>query len=160
MNDPSRMAANCAGVSSNEDARNDIIIRGNSPLGASCMWLNTWMEIPNPNHFVRSATTGTRPVSMLNNNSTDKSDFLTGASAEYGTRLPEFLICRMRSGNNEKWISVRFGSNGSNWEQKVLLEKRSPSLFHYRYPTLAYSKHWELIWKQEQLYRRLDISLK
>src|SRR4029077_8187299 len=32
-NDPSRMAQNYAGVSGTNDARNDIIIRGNSPSG-------------------------------------------------------------------------------------------------------------------------------
>ena len=32
-NDPARMAANFAGVSGANDSRNDIIIRGNSPLG-------------------------------------------------------------------------------------------------------------------------------
>lgn len=33
LSDPSRMAANFAGVSSVSDNRNDIIIRGNSPIG-------------------------------------------------------------------------------------------------------------------------------
>lgn len=100
LNDPSRMAANYAGVSSTSDARNDIIIRGNSPLGV--LWRLNGMEIPNPNHFGSLGTTG-GPVSILNNNLLDKSDFLTGAfPAEYGNALAGVFDLQMRSGNNEK----------------------------------------------------------
>ncbi|MBN8696725.1 MAG: carboxypeptidase-like regulatory domain-containing protein, partial [Bacteroidetes bacterium] len=47
--DPSKMVANYAGVSSGNDARNDIIVRGNSPLGV--LWRLEGVDIPNPNHF-------------------------------------------------------------------------------------------------------------
>ncbi|HRG39205.1 MAG TPA: carboxypeptidase-like regulatory domain-containing protein, partial [Bacteroidia bacterium] len=47
--DPSRMVANYAGVASGNDARNDIIVRGNSPLGV--LWRMEGVDIPNPNHF-------------------------------------------------------------------------------------------------------------
>jgi hypothetical protein len=49
LGDPSRMAANFAGVSSASDQRNDIIIRGNSPMGL--LWRLDGVDIPNPNHF-------------------------------------------------------------------------------------------------------------
>ncbi|HOZ88388.1 MAG TPA: carboxypeptidase-like regulatory domain-containing protein, partial [Bacteroidia bacterium] len=48
-NDPARMAANFAGVSGANDSRNDIIIRGNSPIGI--LWRLNGIDIPNPNHF-------------------------------------------------------------------------------------------------------------
>lgn len=48
-NDPSRMAQNFAGVSGTNDARNDIVIRGNSPAGV--LWRMDGLDIPNPNHF-------------------------------------------------------------------------------------------------------------
>lgn len=32
--DPARMASNFAGVQGTDDSRNDIVVRGNSPLGA------------------------------------------------------------------------------------------------------------------------------
>ena len=46
LGDPSRMAANFAGVSSVTDQRNDIVIRGNSPQGL--LWRLEGVEIPNP----------------------------------------------------------------------------------------------------------------
>ena len=49
LGDPSRMAANYAGVSSVSDQRNDIVIRGNSPQGL--LWRLEGVEVPNPNHF-------------------------------------------------------------------------------------------------------------
>ena len=79
--DPSKMVANYAGVSSGNDARNDIIVRGNSPLGV--LWRLEGVDIPNPNHFSAQGATG-GPISMLNNNILGNSDFLTGAfPAEY-----------------------------------------------------------------------------
>ncbi|HRD40492.1 MAG TPA: TonB-dependent receptor, partial [Bacteroidia bacterium] len=55
-NDPARMAANFAGVSGANDSRNDIIIRGNSPLGI--LWRLNGLDIPNPNHFGSLGSTG------------------------------------------------------------------------------------------------------
>ena len=57
-NDPSRMAQNFAGVSGGNDARNDIIIRGNSPAGV--LWRMDGIDIPNPNHFSTLGSTGGR----------------------------------------------------------------------------------------------------
>jgi hypothetical protein len=84
-NDPARMAANFAGVSGANDARNDIIIRGNSPMGL--LWRLEDVDIPSPNHFASFGSTG-GPVSMLNNNTLSKSDFMTSAfPSEYGNAL-------------------------------------------------------------------------
>ena len=63
--DPSKMVANYAGVATGNDVRNDIVVRGNSPLGV--LWRLEGLPIPNPNHFSNQGATG-GPVSMLNNN--------------------------------------------------------------------------------------------
>ena len=98
--DPSKMVANYAGVSSGNDARNDIIVRGNSPLGV--LWRMEGIDIPNPNHFSAQGATG-GPISMLNNNILGNSDFLTGAfPAEYGNKTAAVFDIRLRNGNNEQ----------------------------------------------------------
>ncbi|HRH66705.1 MAG TPA: TonB-dependent receptor [Bacteroidia bacterium] len=141
LNDPSRMAANYAGVSSTSDARNDIIIRGNSPLGV--LWRLNGMEIPNPNHFGSLGTTG-GPVSILNNNLLDKSDFLTGAfPAEYGNALAGVFDLQMRSGNNEKMEFLgQVGFNGFELGAEGPIGKKGGAsyLINYRYSTLGVFK--------------------
>ncbi|WP_181305452.1 TonB-dependent receptor [Rufibacter sp. XAAS-G3-1] len=109
--DPSRMAANYAGVSSASDQRNDIIVRGNSPLGV--LWRLEGVEIPNPNHFTFTPNTG-GAFSMLNNNLLDNSDFLTGAfPAEYGNRIGAVMDVRLREGNNKRVENtLQIGLNG------------------------------------------------
>ncbi|WP_394371292.1 TonB-dependent receptor [Rufibacter roseolus] len=109
--DPSRMAANYAGVSSASDQRNDLIVRGNSPLGV--LWRLEGVEIPNPNHFTFTPNTG-GAFSMLNNNLLANSDFLTGAfPAEYGNRIGAVMDVRLREGNNKKVENtIQVGLNG------------------------------------------------
>ncbi|HOU74080.1 MAG TPA: carboxypeptidase-like regulatory domain-containing protein, partial [Tenuifilum sp.] len=53
-NDVARMAANYAGVMGVDDSRNDIIIRGNSPMGL--LWRLEGVDIPNPNHWGATGT--------------------------------------------------------------------------------------------------------
>jgi hypothetical protein len=65
LGDPSRMAANFAGVVGGDDSRNDIVVRGNSPTGM--LWQLEGLNIPNPNHFGALVSTG-GPVCILNNN--------------------------------------------------------------------------------------------
>ncbi|WP_205503879.1 carboxypeptidase regulatory-like domain-containing protein [Rufibacter psychrotolerans] len=109
--DPSRMAANYAGVSSASDQRNDLIVRGNSPLGV--LWRLEGVEIPNPNHFTFTPNTG-GAFSLLNNNLLANSDFLTGAfPAEYGNRIGAVMDVRLREGNNKKVENtLQLGLNG------------------------------------------------
>lgn len=141
LNDPSRMAANYAGVSGSNDARNDIIIRGNSPLGL--LWRLNGIEIPNPNHFGSLGSTG-GPISMLNNNLLDKSDFLTAAfPAEYGNALAGVFDLQMRSGNNEKTeFLAQMGFNGFEFGAEGPINKKNNStyLVNYRYSTLGVFK--------------------
>ena len=136
--DPSRMASNYAGVSGQNDGRNDIVIRGNSPTGL--LWRLEGADIFNPSHFGALGATG-GPVSMLNNNVLEKSDFLTGAfPAEYGNALAGVFDLQMRSGNTEKHEYLgQIGFNGFELGAEGPLKKgsRASYLVNARYSTLA-----------------------
>lgn len=140
-NDPARMAANFAGVSGANDSRNDIIIRGNSPLGI--LWRLNGLDIPNPNHFGNAGSTG-GPISILNNNTLDNSDFMTGAfAADYGNATSGVFDLKMRQGNNEKHEYVaQLGFNGFELgaEGPFTKKKNSTFMVNYRYSTLAVFK--------------------
>ena len=95
--DVGRLAANFAGVSSPDDSRNDIVIRGNSPVGL--LWRLEGVPIPSPNHFSTAGTTG-GPVSALNPNLLKNSDFITSAfPSEYGNAIGGVFDLGFRKGN-------------------------------------------------------------
>lgn len=117
-NDPARMVANFAGVTSGIDNRNDIIVRGNSPVGLQ--WRIDDMEIPNPNHFAAVGTTG-GPVTLLNNNLVTNSDFLTGTfPAQFSNAMAGVFDLKMRTGSINRqeywfglgWNGIEFGTEG------------------------------------------------
>jgi hypothetical protein len=141
LGDPSRMAANYAGVVSGNDSRNDIVVRGNSPTGM--LWQLEGLNIPNPNHFGSLGSTG-GPVSMLNNNTLDKSDFLTSAfPSQYGNALSAVFDLRLREGNNEKHEFLgQVGFNGFEVGAEGPFSKNSKAsyLLNYRYSTLGLFK--------------------
>lgn len=140
LGDPARMVSNYAGVATANDSRNDIIIRGNSPSGV--LWRLEGVEVPNPNHFGASGTTG-GPVSMINNNLLANSDFLTGAfPAEYGNALAGAFDLNLRSGNthNHEFIGqvgfngFELGAEGPMFETKS--GQKASYLASFRYSTL------------------------
>ena len=135
--DPSKMVSNYAGVSSGNDAQNNIIVRGNSPLGV--LWRLEGVDIPNPNHFSTQGATG-GPLSMLNNNVLGNSDFLTGAfPAEYGNKTAAVFDLKLRNGNNEKKeFTGQVGVNGFELgaEGPISKAKGSSYIVNYRYSTL------------------------
>lgn len=99
--DVGRLAANFAGVSSPDDSRNDIVVRGNSPTGL--LWRLEGIPIPSPNHFATAGTTG-GPVSALNPNILKNSDFLTSAfPAEYGNAIGGVFDLGFRNGNADDY---------------------------------------------------------
>lgn len=141
LGDPSRMAANFAGVVSGDDSRNDIVVRGNSPSGT--LWQLEGLNIPNPNHFGSFAATG-GPVSMLNNNVLGKSDFLTGAfPSQYGNALAAVFDLQLREGNNQKHeLMGQVGFNGFELgaEGPFARNSKASFLLNYRYSTLGLFK--------------------
>ncbi len=137
-NDVARMAVNFAGVSTANDAVNDIVIRGNTPNGL--LWRLDGIDIPNPNHFGGMGATG-GPVSMLNNNVLANSNFMTGAfPAEYGDALSGVFDLKMRNGNYEKHEFLgQVGLNGFEFGAEGPISKKNHSsyLINYRYSTLG-----------------------
>jgi hypothetical protein len=137
LGDPSRMAANFAGVASPSDQRNDIIIRGNSPGGL--LWRLDGIDIPNPNHYGSLGSTG-GPVSILNNNVLANSDFYTGAfPAEFGNALAGAFDLKMRNGNNKNHEFMgQIGFNGfeAGLEGPINRATGSSYLLNVRYSTL------------------------
>lgn len=137
-NDPSRMAQNFAGVSGSNDARNDIIVRGNSPSGV--LWRMEGIDIPNPNHYSTLGSTG-GPVTILNTNTLKNSDFITSAfPAQYGNAIAGVFDLRMRNGNNEKFEFLgQMGFNGFEFgaEGPINTQKGSSFLVNYRYSMIA-----------------------
>ena len=136
--DPARAAAAFAGVTVGSDERNDIIVRGNSPT--SVLWRLEGINIPNPNHLSFSGATG-GPVSILNNNMLDDSDFFTGAfPAEYGNANAGAFDLSLRKGNNEKReYYLQIGLNGleAGVEGPFSKNHKASYLASYRYSTMA-----------------------
>ena len=132
--DPARMASNFAGVTSSNDQRNDIVVRGNTPLGV--LWRLEGMEIPSPNHFSTSGASG-GAISILNNNTLDNSDFMTGAFAsEYGNALSGVFDLRLRKGNNEKReYLAQVGAAGFEFgaEGPFVKSGKASYIINYRY---------------------------
>jgi CarboxypepD_reg-like domain len=137
-NDPSRMASNFAGVSGANDARNDIVIRGNSPSGL--LWRLEGIDIPSPNHYGSLGTTG-GPVSILNNNVLANSDFMTGAfPAEYGNANAGVFDLKLRRGNNSKreyLFQIGFAGFEAGVEGPFSKNSKATYIANYRYSTLA-----------------------
>lgn len=136
--DPARMASNFAGVSGADDSRNDIVVRGNSPLGV--LYRVEGIDIPNPNHFSVSGSTG-GPVSIINNKILSNSDFFTGAfPAEFGNSTAGVFDLNLRSGNSEKYeFTGQLGLFGTELLAEGPISKKNGSSFlvMYRYSTLV-----------------------
>ena len=135
--DPARMASNFAGVQGADDSRNDIIVRGNSPLGV--IYRVEGITIPNPNHFAISGSSG-GPLSILNNKFLGNSDFFSGAfPSEYGNSTAGVFDLKIRNGNNEKTeFTGQVGLFGAEFLMEGPLSKNSAAsyLVMYRRATL------------------------
>jgi hypothetical protein len=134
-NDVARLAANFAGVRAADDARNDIIVRGNSPTGV--LWRVDDLPIGTTNHFATLGTTG-GPVSALNTNVLRTSDFLTGAfPAEYGNGNAAVFDVKFRNGNADRheFTAQMAAFSGLEFmaEGPINRENQSSYLVAYRY---------------------------
>lgn len=139
--DPARMASNFAGVQGADDSRNDIIVRGNSPLGV--VYKVEGVDIPNPNHFAISGSAG-GPVSILNNKILGNSDFFMSAfPAEYGNSISGVFDLKLRNGNDKNHeFTGQLGFLGTELLAEGPLSKsgRSSYLIMGRYSTLSLFK--------------------
>lgn len=136
--DPARMAKSYPGVLSSDDSRNDIVVRGNTPLGV--LWRLEGINIPNPNHFSIPGTGG-GPVTILNNKFLSNSDFFTAAfPAEYSNGIAGVFDLKMRNGNNEKYEgSAQFGFLGTELMLEGPISKKTGASFltMFKYSTIS-----------------------
>ncbi len=137
--DPGRLVASFAGITTDVIRDNTIIIRGNSPKGL--LWRLEGIEIPNPNHFANLTTFGGGGISALSALVVGNSDFFTGAfPAEYGNAVSGVFDIKLRSGNNEKHEhAVQIGTIGLDISSEGPLGKETNAsyLFNYRYSTFG-----------------------
>lgn len=138
FNDPLRMASAYAGVVAASESNNQIIVRGNSPVGL--LWRLEGIDIPNPNHFANEGSSG-GGISMLSAQMLANSDFMTGAfPAEYGNAVAGAFDLKLRKGNNEK---SEFTAQASVIGLDIAAEapfsknKKASFLVNYRYSTLG-----------------------
>ncbi len=134
-NDVARLAGSFAGVSTADDSRNDIVIRGNSPTGV--LWRLEGIPIDNPNHFATLGTTG-GPVSALNTNLLRNSDFMTSAfPAEYGNANAGVFDIGFRNGNKNNYEFTAqlaaFSGMEAMIEGPLSSKKNSSFLVSYRH---------------------------
>ncbi len=142
FDDPARLAASFAGVSTGHLDDNGITIRGNAPKGL--LWRLEGVEIPNPNHFAGLTSFGGGGVSALSSLLLANSDFFTGAfPAEYGNALSGVFDIKLRNGNNENYEhAVQLGVLGLDISSEGPFSKKSNAsyLFNYRYSTFGLIK--------------------
>ncbi|MEM7298809.1 MAG: TonB-dependent receptor, partial [Bacteroidota bacterium] len=134
-NDVAKLATSFAGVNATNDARNDIVVRGNSPIGL--LWRIEGIPIATTNHFATQGTTG-GPVNALNTNLLRTSDFLTGAfPAEYGNANSAVFDVFFRNGNTDKFefTGQMSAFSGLEFMAEGPLSKKNNSSFvtSYRY---------------------------
>jgi hypothetical protein len=135
LGDPARMVRSFAGVIPANDSRNDIIIRGNSPIGVQ--WSLDGVEVANLNHFNTGIGMTGGQVTLLNTNLLSNSDFHMSAwPASYGNALAGIFDLKMRKGNDKKhefWAQMGF--NGIELGSEGYFSKKSTSsyLVSYRY---------------------------
>jgi len=139
VDDPARMAAAFAGITTGNMQDNAIIIRGNSPKGVS--WRLEGIDIPNPNHFPGANVAGGGIVTVFSSQMLANSDFLTGAfPAEYGNALAGVFDMKLRTGNSEKREhTFQIGVQGIDIASEGPFKKgkNASYLFNYRYSTLG-----------------------
>jgi hypothetical protein len=138
FNDPARMSLSFAGISTSNDASNEIIVRGNSSRGL--LWRIEGIEIPNPNHFSSGEGSTGGGISILSSQVLDNSDFMTGAfSADYGNALSGVFDIKFRKGNYKKrHYAFQFGVLGAQVMLEGPFSKKYDGsyLINYRYSTL------------------------
>jgi len=136
--DPARMASNFAGVQGSDDSRNDIVVRGNSPLGV--VYKLEGVDIPNPSHFAVAGSTG-GPVAVINSKILANSDFFMSAfPAEYGNSTAAIFDLKLRNGNNRQHeLTAQFGFLGTElFAEGPLNNKNNASyIVMGRYSTLS-----------------------
>ena len=143
--DPGRLALSFAGVASNFDQSNHIVVRGNSPNGIN--WRLHGVDIVNPNHLTNAGTFSDRAslsgggVSVLSAQLLNNSSFYSGAfPAGMGNALSGVFDVQFRKGNtqnNEYTIQAGLLGIDASAEGPLGSNGKSSFLFNYRYSTIG-----------------------
>ena len=138
INDPGRVVLSYPGVTIGaDDNENQIVVRGNSPVGI--LWRLEGIDIPNPNHFAVIGSSG-GGITVFSAQLLAKSDFNTGGfAAEYGNALSGAFDIHFRPGNYfKREHRVKIGLLGLDFATEGPLKNgRSSYLVNYRYSTLG-----------------------
>ncbi|MFC2090372.1 carboxypeptidase-like regulatory domain-containing protein [Bacteroidota bacterium] len=161
FSDPARMVLVFAGVAGNDDATNEIVIRGNSPNWL--LWRLEGVEIPSPNHLSEEGFTS-GAVSILSSDMLATSDFYMGAfPAEFGGALSGVFDLRMREGNYEKHeFSAQAGVLGLDFSAEGPFKKgyKGSYLLNYRYSTFSLMNKLNIQISENALPSYEDLSFK
>lgn len=143
--DPARLATSFAGVASQNDGTNNLIVRGNSP-NTTTWWLEG-AEIVNPNHTSNAGTFSDRVmpsgggVNIMSAQLLGDSYFFKGNyPTQYGNGLGGILDMRLRSGNNEtREYTAQVGLIGLDFAAEGPFNKdyAASYIVNYRYSTLG-----------------------
>lgn len=137
-NDPARMASNFSGISNADDTRNDIVVRGGTPLGVQ--WLLEGLPINNPNHLgLIGTTSGYFPI--LNVNVIGEGDFRLGAfSSQYANTTTGIFDIHLRNPETKRLnTTAQLGWNGAELVlQGPLFSKRTSFIIAGRYSILPF----------------------
>ncbi len=137
-NDVARLAASYAGIANSNDSRNDIVVRGASPLGLQ--WLVEGIPVQNPNHVAAIGTTsGFFPI--LNVNVIDNSDFRMGCfSAQYANATAGIFDIKFKQTNVSKAsLTAQLSINGAELMiESPFAKKRGSVVIAARYSLLRF----------------------
>lgn len=101
VEDLNRMVQTLPGVTTATDSRNDLIVRGGSPVENFIMI--DGVEVPNINHFGTQGATG-GPIGMINVDFLNDVTFSAGGfPAKYGDRLSSIMDVQYRNGDKNNF---------------------------------------------------------
>lgn len=163
VDDPARMAANFAGVTTGSAETNAIIIRGNAPSGV--LWRMEGVDIPVPSHFSGGDDVpGGGVFTIFSSSMLANSDFYTGAfPAEFGNAVAGVFDMKFRNGNNRRHeFTAQLGIQGAEFAAEGPFKKdyNGSYLFNVRVSTMGIIKSFmsEMSGKQSIHYE--DIAFK
>lgn len=122
VEDVSRMVLVLPGVTSSADNRNDLVVRGGSPI-ENFIFVDG-IEVPNINHFGTQGATG-GPIGMIDVNFLQEVNFSAGGfSTRFGDRLSSVMDIRYREGDKSQFRGkFDLGFAGAGFQAEAPLQE-------------------------------------
>lgn len=163
VDDPARMAANFAGVTTGSAETNVLIIRGNAPSGV--LWRMEGVDIPVPSHFSGSDDVpGGGVFTIFSTSMLANSAFYTGAfPAEFGNAVAGVFDMKFRNGNNQRnEFTAQLGIQGAEFAAEGPFKKgySGSYLFNVRVSTMGIIKSFISEMSDKQSIHYEDIAFK